>query len=395
MSCPGSGDPAESRIRLAAVVTDRSGGGSASSLQTLSEGAVLAARSEDVMPKDVPTDSQRGEPVRIGSHRLRNRVVLAPMAGVTDLPFRQLCFELGAGMVVAEMVAADPSLWQTRKSRLRRLHGGEVGPRSVQIAGAVPEQLAAAARFNVAEGAEIIDINMGCPAKKVCKRAAGSALLRDELLVAEILAAVVAAVDVPVTLKIRTGWSPDERNGAQVARIAEDAGIAALAVHGRTRADRFNGEAEYDTIAAIVAAVDIPVFANGDIDTPAKAAAVLAHTRAAGVMIGRGAQGRPWLCGQIAACLDGAEPWQPDRSERGAIMLRHLRRLHGFHGEQRGVRIARKHVGWYLAAAAEGGRDWLAGFNKLQGAAEQLEWVASAHDIAATAAESVKGRAAA
>ncbi len=319
--------------------------------------------------------------IRIGPHRLPNPVALAPMAGVTDLPFRQLCHELGAGLVVAEMVAADPALWHTRKSRLRRRHAGEAGVRSVQIAGAVPEQLAEAARFNVAEGAEIIDINMGCPAKKVCKRAAGSALLRDERLVAEILHAVVGAVDVPVTLKIRTGWAPDERNGVQIARIAEDAGIAALAVHGRTRADRFNGQAEYDTIARIVAAVQIPVFANGDIDTPAKAARVLALTGAAGVMIGRGAQGRPWLCGQIADHLAGRTVQQPGRQERGTIMLRHLQRLHAFHGEQRGVRIARKHVGWYLATESAVDRQWLAGFNRLDLAQAQLEWIAAVHEL--------------
>lgn len=332
-------------------------------------------------------------PVSIGSHVLRNPVLLAPMAGVTDLPFRQLCYELGAGMVVAEMVAADPSLWNTRKSRLRRVHSGEAGPRSVQIAGAVPEQLAEAARFNVAQGAEIIDINMGCPAKKVCKRAAGSALLRDEGLVAEILRAVVVAVPVPVTLKIRTGWAPDARNGVQIARIAQDAGIAALAVHGRTRADRFNGSAEYDTIAEIVAAVRIPVFANGDIDTPEQAARVLGYTRAAGVMIGRAAQGQPWLCGQIAAHLEGREIWTPSRQERGVLMLSHLRRLHQFHGEGRGVRIARKHVGWYLGSEPEIDHQWLAGFNRVESAAMQLQWIARAHELALEAGRAAEAAA--
>ncbi len=335
---------------------------------------------------------QRSEPlpaVAIGPHRLRNRVLLAPMAGVTDLPFRKLCWQLGAGMVVAEMVSADPKLHHTRKSRLRRVHAAESGPRSVQIAGSEPAQLAAAARFNRDEGAEIIDINMGCPAKKVCNRAAGSALLRDEALVADILAAVVAAVDVPVTLKIRTGWSPEHRNGVRIARIAEQAGIAALAVHGRTRADRFAGSAEYDTIAEIVAAVAMPVFANGDIDSPERAAAVLAHTGAAGVMIGRAAQGRPWLCGQIAAWLEHGEyAPDPDAAAQGRIMIEHVRALHAFHGVERGLRIARKHVAWYLQANAtpeqDGGRPFLSRFNRIEDGAEQLASLAALQHSVAT-----------
>ncbi len=302
------------------------------------------------------------------------------MAGVTDLPFRTLCFELGAGMVVAEMVSADPSLRYTRKSSLRRVHGAETGPRSVQIAGADPEMLADAARFNVAEGADIIDINMGCPAKKVCNRAAGSALLRDEALVARILEQVVAAVDVPVTLKIRTGWSAEMRNGVQVARIAEQSGIALLAVHGRTRAERFTGHAEFDTIAAIVDAVSIPVLANGDIDSAERAEAVLAHTGAAGVMIGRAAQGRPWLCGQIAAWLEHGERLpEPNMRQRGLILMEHVRRLHGFHGERRGLRIARKHVGWYVAAGGLELTDFLHGFNRMESGAEQLASLAALH----------------
>ncbi|TVS15382.1 MAG: tRNA dihydrouridine synthase DusB [Gammaproteobacteria bacterium] len=311
------------------------------------------------------------------------------MAGVTDLPFRSLCWQLGAGMVVAEMVSADPSLRHTRKSRLRRLHAAESGPRSVQIAGSEPAQLAAAACYNRDEGADIIDINMGCPAKKVCNRAAGSALLRDEALVAAILAAVVAAVDVPVTLKIRTGWSPEHRNGVRIARIAEDAGIAALAVHGRTRADRFSGRAEFDTIAEIVQSVSMPVIANGDIDSPDGAAAVLAHTGAAGVMIGRAAQGRPWLCGQIAAWLEHGERLpEPDAATRGRIMIEHVRALHAFHGVERGLRIARKHVAWYLQANAtpdqECGRPFLSRFNRIEDGAEQLSSLAALHASIAT-----------
>lgn len=319
--------------------------------------------------------------VAIGPWRLRNNVILAPMAGVTDLPFRELCHELGAGMVVAEMVSADPGLWHTAKSRLRRVHSDEAGIRSVQIAGAEPDMLAQAAKLNVAHGAQIIDINMGCPAKKVCKRAAGSALMRDPALVASILQSVVQAVDVPVTLKMRTGWSPEQRNGVDIARIAEDAGIAALAVHGRTRADRFQGSAEFDTIAEIVASVSIPVFANGDIDCTARARAVLDRTGAAGVMIGRAAQGRPWLCGQIAAGLNGRIQPEPGQVERGELLLRHLRRLHGFYGEYKGVRIARKHVGWYLAASGQGASGWVKGFNRLETAAAQLREVAVLHGL--------------
>lgn len=324
-------------------------------------------------------------PPRIGSHQLRNRVVLAPMAGVTDLPFRNLCWRLGAGMVVAEMVSADPLLRQTRKSRLRRAHADESGPRSVQIAGADPELMADAARYNRDEGAEIIDINMGCPAKKVCQRAAGSALLRDERLVARILQAVVDAVDVPVTLKIRTGWSPDQRNGVTIARIAEQSGIAALAVHGRTRADRFSGAAEFATVAAIVAAVRIPVLANGDIDSPERAAAVLAETGAAGVMVGRAVQGRPWLCGQIASWLeDGLRLPDPDAASQMRLLEEHVRALHAFHGVERGLRIARKHVGWYLQAsgmAEERLRVFAHAFNRIEDGAAQLASLAQLHRI--------------
>jgi tRNA-dihydrouridine synthase B len=287
------------------------------------------------------------------------------MAGVTDQPFRQLCRQLGAGLVVSEMVTSDMSLWNSRKSRLRMIHEGDPEPRSVQIAGGDPQMLADAARANVEFGAQIIDINMGCPAKKVCNKAAGSALLKDEQLVTEILHAVVAAVEVPVTLKIRTGWDRANKNGLNIARIAEQAGIQALAVHGRTRADLYTGEAEYDTIAAIKQAVSIPVFANGDIDSPEKARYVLDATGADGLLIGRAAQGRPWIFREIEHYLQTGEklPALPV-SEVERILLEHLAALHLFYGDVMGVRIARKHVGWYLATLP-GAREFRALFNRL------------------------------
>jgi tRNA-dihydrouridine synthase B len=285
----------------------------------------------------------------IGPFCIDSQVILAPMAGITDLPFRQLCRQLGAGLVVSEMVTANTELWGSRKSSLRMDHTGEVEPIAVQIAGSDPEMLADAARLNAAKGAQIIDINMGCPAKKVCKKAAGSALLQDEQLVADILQAVVKAVDVPVTLKFRTGWSSETRNALRIARIAEDAGIKALALHGRTRADAFHGEAEYDTIASVVEAVKIPVFANGDINSPQKAKAVLAHTGAAAVMIGRAAQGRPWIFQEIDHYLrTGEQLPEPPLTQIRDILLTHLRELYRFYGDVMGPRIARKHVSWYL-----------------------------------------------
>ncbi len=311
--------------------------------------------------------------LRIGPYTLPNPVALAPMAGVTDLPFRRLCAELGAGLVVSEMINCNPDLRDTRKTRWRSRLDAETEPRSVQIAGNDPAAMARAASYNVARGAQIIDINMGCPAKKVCRKAAGSALLADEKLVADILHAVVNAVSVPVTLKIRTGTTPAHRNGVTIARLAEDAGISALAVHGRTRACAFAGEAEYDTIAAIVATTDLPVFANGDIDSPQKAAAVIAHTGAAGVMIGRAAQGRPWLCGQIAVYLaTGHIQADPPAATQKTILQRHVRALHGFYGDFMGVRIARKHVGWYLHKDPGNGRKL---FNRLETPAEQLHFI--------------------
>ena len=313
--------------------------------------------------------------IEIGSYRLPNSVALAPMAGVTDLPFRRLCSEFGAGLVVSEMISSNPRLRKSPKTQWRSQHDSEIAPRSIQIAGSEPLQMAAAARYNVQHGAQIIDINMGCPAKKVCRKAAGSALLADESRVKSILLAVIDAVEVPVTLKIRTGSAPGARNGVSIARIAEDAGIAALAVHGRTRACAFTGRAEYDTIAAIVAAINIPVFANGDIDSPQMAAKVVAHTGAAGVMIGRAAQGRPWLCGQIATYLDtGSIPAPPSDTQQLAILHRHVAQLHQFYGDFLGVRIARKHVGWYLNADCDM-REQHREFNRLTAPEEQLYYI--------------------
>jgi tRNA-dihydrouridine synthase B len=288
------------------------------------------------------------KPIAIGPHRLENNLALAPMAGVTDLPFRRLCRALGAGLAASEMLIGDVRLYNTEKSRLRMRHDDEPEPRVVQIAGGDADMLAEAARFNVAAGAQIIDINMGCPVKKVCNKAAGSALLRDEALVSQLLHAVVAAVDVPVTLKIRTGWDSTTRNGTQIARIAEQAGIAALAVHGRTRQCMFRGEAEYDTIAAIKQAVTIPVFANGDIDSPQKARQVLLRTGVDGLMLGRSAQGRPWVFREIAYYLHSGNLLpEPSNEEVRDIIVTHLRNLYAHYGEWTGVRVARKHIAWY------------------------------------------------
>ncbi|WP_337246130.1 tRNA dihydrouridine synthase DusB [Luteimonas sp. gir] len=286
--------------------------------------------------------------MQIGPYRIEPNVVLAPMAGVTDKPFRQLCKRLGAGLAMSEMTISDPRFWRTEKSLRRMDHDGEPAPVGVQIAGTEPAMLAEAARHNVAHGAQIVDINMGCPAKKVCNAWAGSALMQDEALVARILQAVVAAVEVPVTLKIRTGWCAAHRNAPTIARIAQDAGIAALAVHGRTRDQHYTGSAEYDTIAAIKAHLSIPVIANGDIDSPEKAQAVLRHTGCDAVMVGRAAQGRPWIFREIAHFLaTGQHLPPPSLQEIRDILLGHLQALHAFYGETSGVRIARKHLGWY------------------------------------------------
>lgn len=293
--------------------------------------------------------------MQIGPYKLNNNLVLAPMAGVTDRPFRQLCKNLGAGLAASEMVSSNSLLWGSEKTKRRANHEGETEPRAVQIAGADPKLMAQAARYNVDHGAQIIDINMGCPAKKVCNVMAGSALLQDEPLVARILEAVVKAVAVPVTLKIRTGWDKQHRNGIAVARLAEATGIQALAVHGRTRACAYQGEAEYDTIAAIKAAVQIPIIANGDIRTPEQAKLVLDYTRADGIMIGRAAQGRPWLFGTFAHYLESGESLpEPNIAQIRDTMLGHLHNLYQFYGEHTGVLMARKHIGWYSKGQSAG-----------------------------------------
>ena len=290
--------------------------------------------------------------MNIGKFEFETPVILAPMAGVTDRPFRNLCYRLGADLCVSEMVTSQKHLWNSRKTQLRLNHHGEQGIRSIQIAGTDPQQLAEAARFNVQHGAQIIDINMGCPAKKVCNVLAGSALLKNELLVAEILSSVVEAVETPVTLKMRTGWDEHKRNAVNIARIAEDSGIQALSVHGRTRADAYRGEAEYATIADVKTAVNIPVIANGDIDSADKAGEVLAMTRADGLMIGRAAQGNPWIFDQIKQYLHNQRIVSPPRGEEICTILgEHLQDLYEFYGELSGVRIARKHIGWYVKAA--------------------------------------------
>lgn len=286
--------------------------------------------------------------MRIGPYQLQNNLIVAPMAGVTDLPFRRLCRRLGAGLAVSEMITTDASLYGSRKTVSRLCHDGEPSPVAVQIVGTDPERMAEAARVNVDHGAEIIDLNMGCPAKKVCRVAAGSALLRDEDLVARILERVVAAVDVPVTLKTRTGWDHDHRNAPRIARIAEQAGVAALAIHGRTRACGYAGSAEHDTVAEVRWQVAMPVIANGDIDSPQRARAVLASTGADGIMIGRAAQGRPWLFGEIAHYLATGElPTPPSPAWVRDLLVEHLDALYSLYGREHGVRVARKHIGWY------------------------------------------------
>jgi tRNA-dihydrouridine synthase B len=293
--------------------------------------------------------------MRIGAHALRNGLFVAPMAGITDRPFRRLARRFGAALAVSEMVSARPELRESRKTRLRLDHDGEPGPVSVQIAGADPQMLAEAARLNVAGGAQIIDINMGCPAKKVCNVHAGSALLEDEALVARILEAVVGAVDVPVTLKIRTGPAPGRRNAVRIARIAEAAGVQALAIHGRTRACAFGGQAEYESIAEVKSRVRIPVIANGDVQTPEDAKRVLEATGADGVMVGRAAQGRPWLFREIAHYLATGERLAPPAArEIGAVLVEHLNGLYDLYGGEHGARVARKHIGWTVRALPGG-----------------------------------------
>jgi tRNA-dihydrouridine synthase B len=310
--------------------------------------------------------------MQIGSYPLFPPVFLAPMAGVSDRPFRQLCWRLGAGLTVSEMVSADVRLWDSRKTRLRLDHAGEPEPRSVQILGADPRAMAEAARLNVERGAQIIDINMGCPARKVCGALAGAALLRDEALVGRILEAVVASVAVPVTLKIRTGWDLTHRNGVIIARIAEQAGIQALTVHGRTRACGYTGPVDYASIRAIKQTVSIPVIANGDIDSPEKARQVQDHTGADAVMIGRAARGRPWIFREIAHYLTTGERLSPPGpAEIGRWVLEHLANLHAFYGETAGVRIARKHLAWY-SQPWRGGAAFRARANRIEQGRGQL-----------------------
>jgi tRNA-dihydrouridine synthase B len=294
--------------------------------------------------------------MHIGPYQLSNKLILAPMAGVTDLPFRKLCRSLGAGMAVSEMVSSNSLLWGSDKTKRRASHDGETDPKSVQIMGTEPGMMAEAAKYNADTGAQIIDINMGCPAKKVCNVLAGSALMKDEKLVGEILSAVVNAVDIPVTLKIRTGWDQQSRNAVNIARIAEDAGIQSLAIHGRTRADQYRGDAEYDTIADVKSRIAIPVIANGDIKTPEKAKFVLDYTKADAVMIGRAAQGRPWIFREIEHYLNTGEYLpEPTVTEIRDIMLGHLDNLYAFYGEFTGVRVARKHISWYSKGQSHGG----------------------------------------
>jgi tRNA-dihydrouridine synthase B len=309
----------------------------------------------------------------IGPYCVDKPVILAPMAGVTDLPFRRLCHDQGAGLVVSEMVTSDVRLWNSTKSRHRLIHDAEVSPRSVQIAGGDPQMMAEAAQQNVELGAQIIDINMGCPAKKVCNKAAGSALLKDEALVREILESVVNSVSVPVTLKIRTGWSQDQKNGLAIAKMAEDIGIQALAIHGRTRECKFQGHAEYDTIAEIKHHLTIPIFANGDIKDAQSAKFVKDYTQADGIMIGRAAQGRPWIFREINHYLETNELLAPPSLlEVRQLVINHVNALHQFYGDYLGVRIARKHVGWYLQTLADK-TQFRSLFNRIDNTQEQLD----------------------
>ncbi len=311
--------------------------------------------------------------MRIGHYQLRNRLIAAPMAGITDRPFRTLCYEMGAGLTVSEMMSSNPEVWASDKSRLRMVHVDEPGIRTVQIAGSVPEEMAEAARINVDNGAQIIDINMGCPAKKVNRKLAGSALLQYPDLVKSILTVVVNAVDVPVTLKIRTGWDPANRNCVEIAQLAEECGIQALTIHGRTRACLFQGNAEYDSIRTVKQKVSIPVIANGDITSPHKARAVLDYTGADALMIGRAAQGRPWIFREIQHYLDTGEllPLLP-LAEVKRLLCAHVRELHDFYGQAKGYRIARKHVAWYLQEHAPDDQ-FRRTFNAIEDASEQLE----------------------
>ena len=313
--------------------------------------------------------------MQIGPHKLKNNLILAPMAGVTDRPFRMLCKHYGAGMAVSEMVTSNSLLYGSEKTLLRANHQGEVAPISVQIAGADPDMMAEAAKFNMAKGAQIIDINMGCPAKKICNVMAGSALLQKEKLVERILTAVVKSVDIPVTLKIRTGWDKENKNASRIAKIAEDSGIQALSMHGRTRACLYKGDAEYDTIANVKQIISIPVIANGDITTPEKAKFVLEYTKADGVMIGRAAQGRPWIFREIEYFLKTGEHLaRPTITEIETTTIQHVRDLYDFYGIERGHRIARKHISWYTKGLKNSAH-FRFNMNQIDGATQQIEFI--------------------
>lgn len=317
--------------------------------------------------------------MQIGPHTLENNLILAPMAGITDRPFRMLCKQFGAGLTVSEMVSSLPALQGNKRTLLKADHSGETGLRSVQIVGTNPKQMADSAKLNADRGADIIDINMGCPAKKVCAIAAGSALMRDEDLVQRILEAVVDAVSVPVTLKIRTGWDHQNRNAPTIAKIAEDAGIAALTVHGRTRACKFNGNAEYETIKQVKSSVAIPVIANGDIDSAEKARFVLQKTGADALMIGRGAQGNPWIFNEIAQSFGNGKPAKPQTIESVRdTLLSHVQQLYSFYGNLSGVKIARKHIGWYFDRLGILPADIRNAINRAQQPTEQIQRIESA-----------------
>lgn len=323
--------------------------------------------------------------MRIGPYQLQNNLILAPMAGITDRPFRELCKQFGAGLAVSEMVASNPALRQHKRTLLKADHGGETGIRAVQILGTDPQQMADAARLNAQRGAQIIDINMGCPAKKVCSVAAGSALLRDEALVKRILDAVVNAVDIPVTLKIRTGWDMHSRNAVEIARIAENAGIAALTVHGRTRACKFDGQAEHETVKKVKQSVSIPVVANGDIDSPEQARFVLDSTGADAIMIGRGAQGNPWLFSQISHFINhGKHLEKPAVADIHDTIIIHLDKLYSFYGNASGVRIARKHIAWYFKHLESVTQDTKSNINQAQCPAQQITLINSAFNLLTT-----------
>ncbi|MDP1771477.1 MAG: tRNA dihydrouridine synthase DusB [Methylobacter sp.] len=317
--------------------------------------------------------------MRIGPYQLENNLILAPMAGISDRPFRELCKQFGAGLAVSEMVASNPALRQHKRTLLKADHSGETGIRSVQILGTDPQLMAEAAKLNVQRGAQIIDINMGCPAKKVCSVAAGSALMRDEALVKRILDAVVNAVDIPVTLKIRTGWDLHNRNAVEIAQIAENAGIAALTIHGRTRACKFEGQAEHETVKNVKQSINIPVIANGDIDSPEQAQFVLHSTGADAIMIGRGAQGNPWLFSQISHFINHGEHLEkPTITNIHNIIITHLDKLYSFYGNTSGVRIARKHIAWYFKHLESVTQDTKSNINQAQCPSQQIALINSA-----------------